>query len=81
MGPGELPLELGTAWPIDMITYGKSFHPFMCIQVARVSREAQTNRAISNGESESFDASRFSLSRTVAWTVLRPSAFRPHLFH
>jgi hypothetical protein len=44
---------------------------------------AQTNRVIGNGESESFDASRFGLSWTVAWTVLRPRFGLPPatLFH
>jgi hypothetical protein len=66
---------MGTAWPelVDMITSRalSSFYVYTGRSGIKGKR-AQINRAIGNGESESFDASRFSLSWTVAWTVLRP---------
>jgi hypothetical protein len=72
---------MGTAWPelVDMITSRQvlsSVYVYTGHSGIKENR-AKTNRAISNGESESFDASRFSLSWTVAWTVLRPRSGLP----
>jgi hypothetical protein len=74
--------SMGTAWPelVDMITSRQVLSSFYVSGRSGImENRAQTNRAIGNGESESFDASRFGLTRS--WTGLdsvaspaRPSA-------